>query len=207
MSTRRKIVKTKDCPKGLLYFPGFLSAAEYGSFLNEVEQLGFCDFVFQGFLAKRKVKHFGYKYEFYTPYVSAVDVFPDWLIELRLRAAQVCGISEQSIEQALVAQYGAGSGIGWHRDAPAFGPTVMGVSFGAPGTMRFRKEIDGGFEIYKQDVAPGSLYVMSGEARLVWQHSLSPVKDLRYSVTLRTVKENFKSENRSEISNKSQIEA
>lgn len=168
-------------------------------FLEEVEQLDFYDFVFQGFLAKRKVKHFGYKYEFYTPYVSAVDEFPDWLNELRLRAAEECGLSEEAIEQALVAQYGAGSGIGWHRDAPAFGPTVLGVSFGTAGTIRFRREIDGGFEIYKQDVAPGSLYVMTGDARSLWQHSLSPVKDLRYSVTLRTVKERFKGENRCDI--------
>ena len=33
---------------------------------------------------------------------------------------------------------------------------------------------------------PRSLYVMRGPIRWQWQHSMLPMKELRYSITLRT---------------------
>ena len=36
------------------------------------------------------------------------------------------------------------------------------------------------------DLAPRSLYVMRGAIRWQWQHSMPPMKELRYSITLRT---------------------
>ncbi|HEX8278714.1 MAG TPA: hypothetical protein VF540_08460, partial [Segetibacter sp.] len=33
-----------------------------------------------------------------------------------------------------------------------------------------------------------SLYVLQGPARTDWQHSITPVKQIRYSITLRTLK-------------------
>jgi len=34
-----------------------------------------------------------------------------------------------------------------------------------------------------------SLYIITGEARSEWQHSIAPVKETRYSVTLRTLRD------------------
>ena len=31
------------------------------------------------------------------------------------------------------------------------------------------------------------MYLLSGEARLAWEHSISPVQQLRYTLTLRTL--------------------
>jgi alkylated DNA repair dioxygenase AlkB len=36
------------------------------------------------------------------------------------------------------------------------------------------------------DIAPRSIYTMQGAARWQWQHSVSPTKELRYSITFRT---------------------
>jgi len=36
---------------------------------------------------------------------------------------------------------------------------------------------------------PRSLYVMTGEARWKWKHSIPPVKSLRYAITFRTLRE------------------
>jgi alkylated DNA repair dioxygenase AlkB len=36
-------------------------------------------------------------------------------------------------------------------------------------------------------VKRGSLYLMKGLARSEWEHSISPVKAIRYSITLRTL--------------------
>jgi alkylated DNA repair protein (DNA oxidative demethylase) len=40
--------------------------------------------------------------------------------------------------QALLIRYDPGAGIGWHRDRPLF-EHVVGISLGAPATMRFRR--------------------------------------------------------------------
>src|SRR5690606_3759018 len=89
--------------------------------------------------------------------------------------------------EALLTRYSPGAPIGWHRDAPAFGPTVLGLSFGAEATLRFRTGNSGRAQV-KLTLAPGSLYVLSGEARTKWQHALSPVKAIRYSLTFRTLR-------------------
>jgi len=34
-----------------------------------------------------------------------------------------------------------------------------------------------------------SLYVIQGPARSDWQHSITPVKQIRYSITLRTLRD------------------
>jgi alkylated DNA repair dioxygenase AlkB len=35
-------------------------------------------------------------------------------------------------------------------------------------------------------VAPRSIYLLRGEARWGWQHSVAATRELRYSITLRT---------------------
>ncbi|MDP8910710.1 MAG: alpha-ketoglutarate-dependent dioxygenase AlkB, partial [Actinomycetota bacterium] len=42
--------------------------------------------------------------------------------------------------------------------------------------------------VYDVELAPRSGYVLAGKARSAWQHSIPPVKTLRYSVTFRTLK-------------------
>src|SRR3546814_17410101 len=63
------------------------------------------------------------------------------LFRSRSRAARFAGIDPDTLEQALVIQYGIGAGIGWHKDRPVF-EHVIGVSLGAPATMRFRRRLD-----------------------------------------------------------------
>ena len=52
--------------------------------------------------------------------------------------------------------------------------------------MRYRSYDDKG-SIFGIDLAPRSLYVMKADIRWQWEHSILPVKDKRYSVTLRTL--------------------
>jgi alkylated DNA repair dioxygenase AlkB len=40
--------------------------------------------------------------------------------------------------------------------------------------------------VLKLTVAPRSIYLLRGPARWEWQHSVSPTKSLRYSITFRT---------------------
>jgi alkylated DNA repair dioxygenase AlkB len=91
------------------------------------------------------------------------------------------------LEEVLVTRYEAGAGIGWHRDAPMFGPIVAGVSLLAACRMRFQRKTKIGRETAEWVLEPRSAYVLSGEARRCWQHSIPPTKALRYSITFRTV--------------------
>ncbi len=188
----RKVVRTNEAPKGLIYLPEVVTEEEEAELLSRFGQIDFYDFSLQGVAAKRKVRHFGYSYEFYWPAVDPADPFPEWLISLRDRVAPLAKLHPYQLAQALLAKYDPGAGIGWHRDAPAFGPTVVGISFGASDTMRFRREFEDHFEMYKQELARRSMYVLSGAARSIWQHSISPVEKQRYSITFRTVKESYR---------------
>jgi alkylated DNA repair dioxygenase AlkB len=93
--------------------------------------------------------------------------------------------------EVLISEYPEGATIGWHRDAPMFGPTVIGISFGAACRMRFRRPDPASPErLERADVIlePRSAYVMAGASRAEWQHSIPAVSGLRYSVTFRMVK-------------------
>src|SRR2546428_8966624 len=86
--------------------------------------------------------------------------------------------------EVLVTHYPPGAGIGWHRDAPAFG-VVVGVSL--LGACRFRFQQGRGVARRPRAVtlAPGPAYVLDGAARWQWQHTIPPGRGERYSVTFR----------------------
>jgi alkylated DNA repair dioxygenase AlkB len=66
---------------------------------------------------------------------------------------------------------------------------VVGVSFGAACTMRFRRSLeDGRWDRRNVTLQPGSAYLIAGEARTEWEHSIPPVEQLRYSVTFRSMR-------------------
>jgi alkylated DNA repair protein (DNA oxidative demethylase) len=56
--------------------------------------------------------------------------------------------------------------------------------------LRFRKRLaGGGFQRTSLPVEPGSAYLLSGEARREWEHSISPGDTLRFSITFRSLSE------------------
>jgi 2OG-Fe(II) oxygenase superfamily len=91
-------------------------------------------------------------------------------------------------------EYSAGSPIGWHRDIPHFG-VVVGISLGGACRMSFRKYTSARSktlnrdEILSIELQPRSIYLMSRPSRESWQHSIPPVKGLRYSIMMRTLRE------------------
>ena len=139
----------------------------------------------RGQTARRTARHFGYSYEYESGRAAPGEPLPEWLAELRARAAHEpgVGVEPEELVEALVQRYPAGASIGWHRDAPAFG-SVVGISLGSPCRMRFRRK-DERFDL---TLAPRSLYVLAGASRWSWQHSIPPAAELRYSITFRTLR-------------------
>ena len=90
--------------------------------------------------------------------------------------------------QVLCTEYDVGVGIGWHRDKPHF-DRIFGLSLGSPCKFRFRRTVGEKWQRYTLEAAPRSLYMMSGESRRVWEHSIPAVEAQRYSITFRTMAE------------------
>ena len=70
------------------------------------------------------------------------DDIPEFLLELRARAASFANLNAEAFQHVLVTEYGPGAGIGWHRDKAVFGE-VVGISLLAPCVLRFRRKLNG----------------------------------------------------------------
>ena len=174
-------------PEGLRYHPDFLRSAHETALLEQVEELEYGQIELRGQVARRTVRLFGYDYDFESRTAFPTEPLPPWLLPLRDGCASLAGVEPGAFEHALVNRYPPGATIGWHRDAPPFGPVVAGVSLAADAELRFQRSLGGVRYVFQQPLARRSAYVLGGLARLAWQHSIPPGDQLRYSITFRTL--------------------
>jgi DNA oxidative demethylase len=177
-----------DAPliSGLAYCDALIDAAQEAALLDRLAQLDLAPFRFHGWLGNRKTQSFGWRYDFDDASFTPAEPLPEWLRPLRGAAASFAGIDAEDFVHVLVARYDPGAGIGWHRDRDVF-EQVVGVSLGTPAKLRFRKRTATGFQRASLEVAPRSAYLLSGEARDEWEHSIAPGESLRFSITFRTL--------------------
>lgn len=177
-------------PPGFVYQSDFISRDEEHTLAARIREMEFSAVVMRGQTAKRGVVHLGwlYGYESFriTPGPPGPPV-PEWLVPLRARAAELGGITGEELAEALITEYPAGAVIGWHRDAPPFG-VVIAVSLLGACRLRLRRKAGEKCDTREVQVAPRSAYLLGGEARSQWQHSIPAVKELRYSITFRTLR-------------------
>jgi DNA oxidative demethylase len=185
-ATRAK--RSLAAPDGLLYLAGFVSVEEEEQLLAELAPLTYREIQMHGVIARRTVLHYGVDYGYESWKLTPAPDPPAFLLPLRARSAALIGVAPEELAEVLLTRYPPGAGIGWHRDAPMFGPAVVGISLAGPARMRLRRAVDGGHEAWDLALGPRSAYVLQGEARRVWQHMLPGVKALRYSITFRTVR-------------------
>jgi alkylated DNA repair dioxygenase AlkB len=171
---------------GLEYRPEFIEAAEERSLLDQLHAIDLSPFRFHGWTGKRKTHTFGWRYDFDDASFAPAEPLPEWLHPLRAKAATLAGLEPEEFVHALLARYDPGAGIGWHRDRPVF-DKVVGVSLGAQAVLRFRQRTDSGFNRVQLAVEPRSAYLLSGDARHEWEHSIAPGGELRFSITFRTL--------------------
>ena len=174
-------------PAGLVYEPDFLTQEEESGLVAELEACEFSEVRMRGQVAKRTVLHFGLRYDYEAWRLAPAAPVPAWLTGLRDRCASFAEVDPEAFVETLASRYPPGAGIGWHRDAPVFGPKVVGVSLLSGCSMRFQRRRAGVRETHAVDLAPRSVYALTGAARWSWQHSISATPGLRYSVTFRTL--------------------
>ena len=172
--------------------PGFetadavISPVEEASLIARIDETDPTPFRFQGWLGKRLTTSYGIAYDFEAAKLEAVAPIPDWLMPVRQRAATFAGLEADDLTQALLTRYDPGAGIGWHRDRPCY-EHVIGISLGAPATMRFRRRAAKGFDRLAVPLPPRSIYRLSGDARHTWEHGIAAMDEARWSITFRSL--------------------
>lgn len=177
-------------PPRFLYHPDFITAEEEAALMEIIGGIEVHPFRFQGYEAKRKVASFGYDWSFEKQQLSRGKEIPRAFDPLLEKLAARLSMSREHFAELLVTGYPPGAVINWHRDAPPF-DLIAGISLLADCTFRLRpyeKQKQGRRSVISFPVQRRSLYVMQGEVRTDWQHSTLPVKETRYSITLRSLR-------------------
>jgi len=171
---------------GLSYRDELIGEGEERVLIERMSALDLAPFRFHGWFGNRRTQSFGWRYDFEDASFAPADPLPDWLGPLRSKTADFAGIAANDFIHVLLARYDPGAGIGWHRDRDVF-EQVVGISLGIPATLRFRQRTQSGFRRASIEVASRSAYLLSGEARHDWEHSIAPGDRLRFSITFRTL--------------------
>ncbi len=183
---RAKDSSASELPEGFRYQGGFLSGEEEVGLLRNIKGLPFTSFEFGEYTAKRRIVVYGWDYDFGSRRASETDPIPEWLWPLRTRAAEFAEVQAGELVEAVVTEYPEGAPIGWHRDVPQF-EDVIGVSLLGECRMRFKPYKEEG-KLVSLTLQPRSIYLLRGPARWKFQHSIPAVANLRYSITLRSLR-------------------
>jgi alkylated DNA repair dioxygenase AlkB len=188
MRQRELIPAVSHLPTGFLYQPDFISHADEASMLEEIQNLPLAEAKYKEFTAKRRIVSYGGTYDFSANELIPAGPIPPFLEPLRERVAQWVEMPASQLTHAVVAEYKTGTQLGWHRDVPEF-ELVAGVSLVGDCRMRLRPyphRKGRNADTISVNLEPRSAYVLRGDARWKWQHSIPPTKTLRYSITFRS---------------------
>jgi alkylated DNA repair dioxygenase AlkB len=185
--SQKLLFAVREIPQGLLFKPDFLTVQEEHDLFALLQTLPFYEFKLHGVAAKRRVLHFGLRYALESRVLSAAPEIPSEFEPLRLRAAAFAGVASDDFSQILVNEYRPGAGIGWHHDSPAFG-IAAGISLGATCTLRFQHSSGEDRRTAAVELPSRSIYLLTGDARNLWQHRIAPIHEFRYSITMRTLR-------------------
>ena len=177
----------ESLPEGFQYQPELLTEDEEKELIDRFHDLPFKEFEFHGFLGKRRVVSFGWKYDFNTGKLQGSDPIPEFILPIRKKAAAFAAIELQSLVHVLVTEYSPGTAIGWHKDRPYY-EDVIGISLASDCVFRLRQKAGSSWQRRSITLAPRSVYALRGPVRNDWEHSIPAVARLRYSITFRNLR-------------------
>jgi alkylated DNA repair dioxygenase AlkB len=174
-------------PAGFRYRPELISKDEERRLAEYISSLPLKEFEFQGFIGKRRIVSFGWRYDFNGGGLQKTDDMPAFLLSVREQAALFAELAPERLQQVLLTEYKPGVQIGWHKDRSVFGE-VVGLSLLSSCTFRLRRKLGSKWERVSIVAEPRSAYLLSGPSRSEWEHSIPGVEALRYSITFRNFK-------------------
>lgn len=168
-SARVGIVKTAyGVPeiRGLSYFPDFISEDIANDLLDAIDGNTWSKEL------KRRVQHYGYRYDYKARAISLASYLgplPFWLDEFVTRNLPSSILRERP-DQVIVNEYLPGQGISAHIDCiPCFGDTIASLSLASAATMVFTGPSG---ENEHLRLEPSSLLVLRENARSKWRHAI-----------------------------------
>ena len=178
---------------GLYYFPDFLDASTQKTLLHQIDQQTWSHEL------KRRVQHYGYRYDYRARKVDSrlrLGLLPEWLTVFADQLYQR-RIFDSVPDQIIINEDVPGQGIAAHVDCePCFGEVIASLSLGSACIMRFSNDADN--RVVDVPLQAGSLIVLSDEARYQWKHAIPArksdiingkkrIRRRRVSVTFRSV--------------------
>lgn len=157
---------------GLAYISNYVNVDEQNQLLNLIDQQVWS---LESIESQRRIQQHGYKYAYKNDILVAafhLGALPDWAqsIAKRLHSDR---LTKTALDQVTVNEYEPGQGLTSHVDCvTCFGNTIITLTLGSSSVMEFtHSHTKENREIL---LLPGSLLVLQGEARYVWQHSVAP---------------------------------
>ena len=162
---------------GLEYQPNFLSINKSNLLLEEIDGMKWMVDL------RRRVQHYGYKYDYNRRRVDKsmrIDDPPNYLQEISNKLKEK-NIFDKTPDQVIINEYEPGQGISNHIDCePCFEDTIASISLGSPCVMNFTNR-DDKTVIKHCLLEPLSLVILKDEARYKWMHGIKPVKTDTYN--------------------------
>ena len=156
-----------DMPPGAILLPGFVTVAEEEALLRALDGGAWSS------VLKRRVRHFGYRYDYRARAVTAdawLGDLPDWLMPLCRRLEMETPFRRMP-DQAIANEYMPGQGIAAHVDCvPCFSDRVASLSLGSACEMIFQHRETG--ERLPVRLDQNALIVLTGAARYDWTHGI-----------------------------------
>jgi alkylated DNA repair dioxygenase AlkB len=158
--------KTFSSPiAGLAYHPNYISKEEEAFLLAQIDAQNWL------YDLKRRVQHYGYKYDYRARRIDVsmkIGEVPDWLENIAKRLYTE-GVFENMPDQVIINEYEAGQGISAHIDCePCFGDMIVSISLNSTAIMEFTKE-DIKIPILLE---PRSAAILKGASRYAWMHAI-----------------------------------
>lgn len=179
--------------EGLEYIKNFITKADQQELLSQIDTMPWIMDL------KRRVQHYGYRYNYKSRSVNQaiyLGELPSWAMALAERFCQL-NYSEILFDQVIVNEYKPGQGISAHIDCEScFGDTIISLSLGSTCVINFTTKNHPEKKSLLLDT--GSLLVLKGDARYRFLHSIPPrqsdlimgqklVRNRRVSLTFRKV--------------------
>jgi len=171
------LTERNTLPPGAAYMPDFVTPDMAVSLVRNLDAMPWITDL------KRRVQHYGYRYDYRARTVaedSHLGALPDWLTRLGARLRDEDWF-ERPPDQVIVNEYLPGQGIAAHVDCvPCFSGTIASLSLLSSCEMHFKERSSGGR--LSQFLEPRSLLVLKGSARFDWTHAIPARKsDLRHA--------------------------
>lgn len=163
---------TIDAINGLKYIENYIDNDRHNWLLTEIDKHEWLNDL------KRRVQHYGFKYDYKARKVNLdmrIGKLPEWLKRLSNKLHKD-GHMSVIADQVIINEYEPGQGIAGHIDCePCFRDTIVSLSLGSGCVMDFTNKDDKTQKIPVW-LAPRSLVVLSDEARYKWLHGIAARK-------------------------------